>query len=54
MKNNLTYALKMNRNAIGIELNSEYYRDGLFYVKAMSNDVTMPTLFDVKQFEKAI
>lgn len=28
-------ALKNNRKAIGIELNSDYYKDGLFYVRSM-------------------
>ncbi len=40
-------AIEMKRKAISIELNSEYYKDGLFYVKMMHSNITMPTLFDV-------
>lgn len=40
-------ALEMRRKAISIELNSEYYKDGLFYVRAMNDKINMPTLFDV-------
>jgi len=39
-------ALKMKRKAISIELNSEYFRDGLFYVKSLLNDLKAPKLFD--------
>ena len=42
-------ALEMRRKAISIELNSEYYKDGLFYVRAMNDKINMPTLFDVLQ-----
>ena len=40
-------ALRKNRKAIGIELNSDYYKDGLFYVRAESEKINMPTLFDI-------
>ena len=40
-------SLKMKRKAIVCELKTEYYKDGLFYVKAINNEMTMPTLFDV-------
>ena len=40
-------ALEMRRKSISIELNSEYYKDGLFYVRAMNDKINMPTLFDV-------
>lgn len=40
-------AMKMGRKSIAIELNPEYYRDGLFYVKSMHENLSMPTLFDV-------
>ncbi|GAB0156200.1 hypothetical protein CHRYSEOSP005_14640 [Chryseobacterium sp. Alg-005] len=40
-------ALKHNRKAIGIELNSDYYKDGLFYVRSMVEKMNMPTLFDL-------
>ena len=42
-------ALKMKRKAIAIELNSEYYKDGLFYVNAIHNQMSMPTLFDLME-----
>jgi len=44
-------ALELGRKSIGIELNSEYFQDGLFYVKAMLHKLSVPTLFD---FEKEI
>ena len=42
-------SLKNNRKAIGIELNSDYYKDGLFYVRSMVDKKSMPTLFDLMQ-----
>lgn len=39
-------ALQMNRKAVSIELNSEYYKDGLYYVKSMIEKLKLPTLFD--------
>lgn len=41
-----TIALKMGRKAKAVELNSEYYKDGLFYVRSMHEKLNMPTLFD--------
>lgn len=40
-------AIKMGRRGIGIELNSDYFRDGLGYLKAAEFEQEMPTLFDV-------
>ena len=40
-------ALRNNRKAIGIELNSDYYKDGLFYVRCESEKINMPSLFDI-------
>jgi len=40
-------AIKMGRKGIGIELNSDYFRDGLGYLKAAEFEQEMPTLFDV-------
>lgn len=40
-------ALQMGRKTVSIELNTDYYKDGLFYVKAMYDEVNMPTLFDM-------
>ena len=39
-------ALEMERKATSIELNSEYFRDGLHYVKAMMYKMSIPRLFD--------
>lgn len=39
-------ALEMERKATSIELNSEYFRDGLHYVKAMLYKMSIPRLFD--------
>lgn len=44
-------AMKMGRSSIAIELNPDYYRDGIFYVKCMHNDINMPTLFDVLEMK---
>jgi len=40
-------AVQMDRRAISVELNSEYFNDGLFYVKAMLYKMNVPTLFDL-------
>jgi hypothetical protein len=39
-------AVKMKRYGYGIELNADYFRDGLGYLKAAEADINMPTLFD--------
>ena len=46
-------ALKMKRKAIAIELNNEYYRDGLFYIKSIDSEINMPTLFDLADLKSA-
>lgn len=45
-------AMKLGRKSIGIELNSDYYRDGLFYVKSMHEQMSMLTLFDMLELKK--
>lgn len=40
-------ALEMGRKCVSIELNSEYFKDGLSYVHAMNHKLNVPTLFDV-------
>lgn len=40
-------AVKMGRYGIGIELNTDYFRDGLGYLKAADMEVDVPTLFDL-------
>ena len=39
-------ALKMDRKDLGIELNTDYFIDGLFYIKTLLNELKAPTLFD--------
>ena len=39
-------AVKMGRYGIGTELNGDYFRDGVGYLKAAEADYTQPTLFD--------
>lgn len=39
-------AVKMGRRGYGIELNSDYFRDGVGYLQAAENEVETPTLFD--------
>ncbi len=46
-------ALEMGRKAISVELNSWYYKDGLFYVKMIDEKINMPTLFDVLKEDKS-
>lgn len=47
-------AIKLGRNGIGCELNPEYYRDGLSYLRAGEIDMNTPTLFDLIEFEKEV
>ena len=39
-------AVKMNRKGYGIELNPDYFRDGVGYLQAAENEIEEPTLFD--------
>ena len=39
-------AVKMNRKGYGIELNPDYFRDGVGYLKEVEQDKEAPTLFD--------
>ena len=39
-------AVDMGRFGVGIELNTDYFRDGVGYLKAADARVSMPTLFD--------
>lgn len=39
-------AIEMGRRAISTELNTEYFKDGVFYVNSMHHKIHMPTLFD--------
>jgi DNA modification methylase len=40
-------ALEMGRKAVSVELNPEYFADGISYVKAMNHKIKVPTLFDL-------
>lgn len=40
-------AMKMGRRGYGIELNTDYFRDGAGYLKAEDEKQDMPTLFDL-------
>ena len=42
-----TEAVKKGRFGIGVELNTDYFRDGLGYLKAADSEASMPTLFDL-------
>lgn len=39
-------AVKKGRKGYGIELNPDYFRDGVGYCKAAEDEIKMPTLFD--------
>ena len=39
-------AVKMGRRGYGIELNSDYFRDGVGYIQAAEMEHEQPTLFD--------
>ena len=39
-------AVKLGRYGIGVELNSDYFRDGVGYLQAADQERDMPTLFD--------
>lgn len=44
-------AIKMGRYGIGIELNPDYFRDGVGYCKAEEDKINVPTLFDFMEAE---
>ena len=39
-------AVKMERRGYGIELNPDYFRDGVGYLQNVENELETPTLFD--------
>lgn len=45
-------AVKMHRRGYGIELNSDYFRDGVGYLQEAENEIDTPTLFDFLQEEE--
>lgn len=44
-------AVQMKRKAVSCELKPEYYDDGLFYLKSIEYKLSMPTLFDLIEYE---
>lgn len=42
-------AVRMGRNGIGVELNTEYFRDGVGYLKEAEATRDVPTLFDLME-----
>lgn len=46
-------AVKMGRYGIGTELNADYFRDGVGYLKSAEAAVDQPTLFDFVENQKA-
>jgi hypothetical protein len=40
-------AVKLGRRGIGVELNAQYFRDGVAYVEAAAAEISVPTLFDL-------
>lgn len=45
-------AVAMGRYGIGIELNTDYFRDGVGYLQASESKVDVPTLFDLLDEQK--
>ena len=45
-------AVKMNRYGIGCELNEDYFRDGVGYLKAAEDEIDVPTFFDILEGEE--
>lgn len=44
-------AIKLRRFGVASELNAAYFLDGAHYCKAASEEMTMPALFDLTQYE---
>ena len=40
-------AVKRGRKGIGVELNPEYFKDGVGYLQAAEREMGLPTLFDL-------
>lgn len=47
-------ALELHRKAVSIELNPDYFANGLFYIKAMIYKLHVPTLFDYSNINKKV
>ena len=46
-------AVKMKRRGYGVELNPDYFRDGIGYLQAAEDEVDEPTLFDFMEMQEA-
>ena len=46
-------AVKLGRKGLGVELNPRYFLDAVGYLKAIEQEVSSPTLFDLIESEKA-
>jgi DNA modification methylase len=44
-------AIRMGRRALSTELNYDYWRDGLTYLREAETEVLSPTLFDLLEAE---
>lgn len=44
-------AMEMGRKCVICELNSQYYKDGLFYIRSKQEQLNMPTLFDTLEIK---
>lgn len=42
-------AVKLRRRGLAVELNAQYFRDGVAYVKAAAAEMAMPSLFDLDE-----
>jgi DNA modification methylase len=42
-------AIKLGRRGYGIELNPDYFQDGVKYLRAIECEKTAPTLFDMEE-----
>ena len=40
-------AIKLGRRGLSTELNYDYWKDGLSYLREAENEVSAPTLFDL-------
>lgn len=47
-------AIRMGRKALSTELNYDYWKDGLSYLKEAEREVLSPTLFDLLEIDSAV
>ena len=47
-----TVAVELGRIGIAFELNHEYFRDGLHYLRSAENKVKSATLFDMEEIKQ--